>query len=147
MPSSIDELIAEVSATRAKRNLLLEQLVPDSSAPPFGLELQSRDDRYAALLPEPSEPNKARLVWFDSSGISGHTVYNDARSAVEDALRNGYTQPVPGTMDALSRHDRWKYTTASFDLTHAYLEGEISQEQLQCGLASLAGQFPEHHSL
>lgn len=129
MTLTITDLVEEAKARLQEREMRLFFLMEKTDHDPRGLELANRRGNYLTLLDEPGQPDAVRLLRFDERGFIGHSVYRDAASALEDALREGYTDEVPGTLDRLSVTPLWQHSTAMLELFHALNDGTITDDE------------------
>lgn len=129
MTITIDELFEQAHARIRVRQDRLFFLMEKSDHDPRGLELANRRGGYLTLLEEPGQPDSVRLLRFDERGFIGHSVYSDATSALEDALREGYQDEAPGALDRLSATPLWQHSTAMLEIFHALHDGSITDEE------------------
>lgn len=129
MTVTLNDLVEQAEARIHERQMRLFFLMEKTNHDPRGLELTNRRGNYLTLLDEPGQPDAVRLLRFDERGFIGHSVYRDATSALADALREGYTDEVPGTLDRLSVTPLWQHSTAMLELFHALNDGTITDDE------------------
>lgn len=95
---------------------------------PTGVEFKHhKDDRWAVILPEMSEPERGthRIQYFDRHGTSSHDTRKDLDSAVEELLTGGFRETDAGAMDRLSTGLDWKVGTRAHELHLQMSKGKI----------------------
>jgi len=135
--TSLDELIEQAGARIREREMRIFFLMEKTNHDPRGLELADRNGRYVTLLEEPSQPDTVRILRFDARGFLGHSVYPDATAALQDALREGFTDEVPGTLDHLSKTPLWQHSTAMLEIFHALNDGRLTDEEARTKRAEI----------
>ncbi len=137
MTTTIEQLVDQAEVRIHERKLRLTSLMEKTNNDPRGLELENRRGGYLTLLEEPGKPDSVRLLRFDERGFIGHSVYSDAASALEDALREGYQEEAAGALDRLSATPLWQHSTAMLELFHALNDGTITDEEARIRRAEI----------
>ncbi|MFU2489071.1 hypothetical protein [Thauera sp. WH-1] len=72
---------------------------------PDGLELTNGSGSYVLVVRQ--KDNSGRLVWFDKSGISGHSIKPSPLEAFRNALADGFITPAAGAFRDFARTEPW----------------------------------------
>lgn len=72
---------------------------------PDGLELTNGSGSYVLVVRQ--KDNSGRLVWFDKSGISGHSIHSSPLEAFRNALADGFITPAAGAFRDFARTEPW----------------------------------------
>lgn len=72
---------------------------------PDGLELTNGSGSYVLVVRQ--KDNSGRLVWFDKSGISGHSIKPSPLEAFRNALADGFITPAAGSFRDFARTEPW----------------------------------------
>lgn len=105
-----------------------EAMMTAHGGDPTGVEFKHhKDDRWAVILPEMSEPERGthRIQYFDRHGTSSHDTRKDLDAAVEELLTGGFRQADTGAMDRLSAGLDWKVGTRAHELHLQMSQGKI----------------------
>lgn len=137
MEKSIEALLEEVQACAERRQQLLNELLRDHGNNPLGIELVNSRCQYITVLEEPGKPGAARLLYFDEQGLSGHSEYASPVAALEEALRMGYRERAPGSLDRLSATPAWHHGTQVLELWHAVHNGLMTIEEARSRKSAL----------
>lgn len=103
----------------------------------LGLELGNGRGRFVAVLPEPAEGDKVRLLNFDEGGFSGHEVHSTQSDALCEALRQGYTIVSDGAMDRFAQQPKWHHGMRVADLIRQLGSGQIRMDHFHRAVAEL----------
>ena len=76
-----------------------------NGGPPDGLELTNGSGSYVLVVRQ--KDNSGRLVWFDKSGISGHSIKPSPLEAFRNALADGFVTPAAGAFRDFARTEPW----------------------------------------
>lgn len=78
---------------------MIEQIMEEREL--LGVEYKHRrDERWAVIMPEtePGAGGPVRLLRFNRQGLVGHSTMQSMKKAVEDLIREGYTDEDRGAM-------------------------------------------------
>lgn len=115
----------------------LQEVLDGNDGEACGIELANSAGQYVAVLPEPGQASKGRLVRFSPDGLSGHEVYGSPLEALLEALSNGYKKPCAGTMDQLAQTPQWHRAMRIADLIQQLGCGQITHQQFNEQLQGL----------
>lgn len=103
------------SLQNARKEAYRQRLLASNGGEVLGITARSaRRAAWVSILPEMSEPElgPVRLQFFDEDGFSGHRVCGSMDAALDDAVRDGYTEPDPMAMNRTFRQGRWSGQSA-----------------------------------
>ncbi len=72
---------------------------------PEGLELTNGSGAYVLVVRQ--KDNTGRLVWFDKSGISGHSIQPSPLEALRLAVTEAFNEPAAGAFREFARTEPW----------------------------------------
>lgn len=105
----------------------------------LGLELQdAKQQRFAVILEDASEPGRYRAQYFDANGISGHATRNSAEEVLEELVRDGYRELASGAMQRLSQTREWSLGTLMANLIAQVNAGRLTYRAMQDEMAKAA---------
>lgn len=80
----------------------------------LGGEYSIGDDLYLVILPEANHPGKFRTTRYNSDGFLGHETYDTLEKLKDDVAKweSGKIKPATGSLDRLSRTDKWSEGSA-----------------------------------
>lgn len=83
-------------------------LLEANGGSPLGIEAKKPDsNRHALILPDASNPGKYRYSAYDEHGFYTHATHDTADQALDEAIKEGFTEHAPGSLDRLSQTDTW----------------------------------------
>lgn len=68
-----------------------------------GILKHFKEERWIFVLPDVSGGDTWRIQYFDPKGFSGHGLYNNAREAIETAVRLGFETRDDGALDRMQQ--------------------------------------------
>ena len=95
-------------AMRKLRGDALKEQVKAKHPDIVGAQLHNGGGLYAFILPDASEQDRFRLTNFDENGFSGHSTFDTAEQALDDAIRSGYREMADGALESMSQKDSFK---------------------------------------
>ncbi|TDX26773.1 hypothetical protein DFO67_11538 [Modicisalibacter xianhensis] len=105
----------------------------------LGLEFQdAKQQRFAVILEDASEPGRYRAQYFDANGISGHATRDSAEEVLEELVRDGYRELAPGAMQRLSQTRDWSLGTLMANLIAQVNAGRMTYRAMQDEMAKAA---------
>ena len=85
-----------------------QALLAANGGSPLGIEAKKPDsNRHALILPDASNPGKYRYSAYDEHGFYTHATHDTADKALDEAIKEGFTEHAPGSLDRLSQTDTW----------------------------------------
>lgn len=109
-----------------------------------GLELVSDSGkRWAALLPDMTEPGRWRLQYFDERGFSGHGIYDTEDQLLDAAWSAGFQQHDAGALDRLAQLPSFARGNFAADLIRRINLRELTHEAANAQLAAYDAQQPK----
>jgi len=130
------ELLEESLASARAQNRAWHLLLNTCQGDPVGLELKSRHEQYALILPDASEPGRFRAQMFDAKGFFAHSTRDTALEVLELLVTEGYTELATGALEQLSQSTDWKLGMFQTNLIAEVNRGRLSYPAM---LKRLAG--------
>lgn len=85
-----------------------QALLAANDGSPLGLEIKKPDsNRHALILPDATQPGKYRYSAYDEGGFYTHSTHDTADKALDEAIKEGFTEHAPGSLDRLSQTEAW----------------------------------------
>lgn len=93
-----------------------QSLLAANDGSPLGLEIKKPDsNRHALILPDATQPGKYRYSAYDEGGFYTHSTHDTADKALDEAIKEGFTEHAPGSLDRLSQTEAWAQGMARAD--------------------------------
>lgn len=112
-----------------------------NSGSAVGIELglkRGENMSYCAILEEPDDSGRGRIVYFDESAMYRHAGYGSPNEALQQALLDGYNEWSPGTMDRFAVTPAWRKCIAQTELICRFSAGECDAREFHAAMARLA---------
>lgn len=105
---------------------------------PIGVECKSATShRWAFVIKNVDSEHTLRVIYFDESGFSGHTVYQTIEKAVGEMLSEGFTQIDQGALDRLAATHQWQIGMQRSAIKQLHQHGLISWTEMLIQMESV----------
>ena len=126
----LEALWAEVEAKKQAEAKTLEDLL-ELHPEVLGLELQNEGGRrFVAILKEFDGSERARLLYFDQRGFSGHSTRESPLDALKEAVSEGFVLPAVGMLDTLAAGREWEIGMQISHCIYLHNAGKMSYAEV-----------------